>query len=123
LALAAKFPRYRKGNENRGNPEIEILNDLEWNASRQFSLAVLAASLVSYHFIEHDASILIIPVVTALASLSTSREAAAVAVFVGMLAGLAPEYGFLGAVPVVILFWTEIRNPHFLKDARSGVPA
>jgi hypothetical protein len=123
LALAAKFPKYRKGNENRDNREIEILNDLEWNVSRQFSLAVLAASLVSYHFIEHDASILIIPVVAALASLSTSRGAAAVAVFVGMLAGLAPEYGFLGAVPVVILFWTEIRNPHFFKDARSGVPA
>jgi hypothetical protein len=78
--------------------------------------------LVSYHFIEHDASILIIPVVVALASLSTWRGAAAVAVFVGMLAGLAPQYGFLGAVPVIILFLTDMGTP-FLEDSQSGAAA
>jgi hypothetical protein len=110
LGLATrKIPNSRKITENCGT-------------SSQFSLSVLTASLVSYHFIEHDASILIIPVVVALASLSTWRGAAAVAVFVGMLAGLAPQYGFLGAVPVIILFLTEMGTP-FFKNSQSGAAA
>jgi Glycosyltransferase family 87 len=122
LALAAKVPHSRKVCETRGTPdpptstkpgqacsasEFDILKP-EWDSSRQFSLAVLAASLVSYHFIEHDASILIIPVATALASLSTWRGAAAAAVIVGTLAGTAPDYAFFGAVPVLALFITEL---------------
>ena len=84
-----------------------------------FQMAVLAASLVSYHFIEHDASILIIPVVGALASLSAWAGAAGVAVFVGMLAGLAPEYAFLGALPVVLLFLLGIRDANFSQPRRE----
>jgi hypothetical protein len=84
-----------------------------------FSLAVLAASLVSYHFIEHDASILVIPVVVALASLSAWRGAAAVAVFVGTLAGLAPQWAFLAAVPMLVLFGMEMRRPHFLRNRKE----
>ena len=87
-----------------------------------FPIAVLAASLVSYHFIEHDASILIIPVIAALASLSVWSGAAAVGVFVGVLAGLAPQYAFLGALPVVVLFLVEIKEARQRRELalRSG---
>jgi hypothetical protein len=85
-----------------------------------FSLAVLAASLVSYHFIEHDASILVIPVVVALASLSAWRGAAAVAVFVGTLTGLAPQWAFLAAVPMLVLFGMEMGRPHFSRNRQRS---
>ena len=91
----------------------------KWANSGQFPIAVVAASLVSYHFIEHDASILIIPVVAALASFSTRYGAAAVGVFVGMLAGLAPEYAFLGALPVVVLFLVGIKECEFPQQRRE----
>jgi len=91
----------------------------KWASPGQFSLAVLAASLVSYHFIEHDASILIIPVVVALASLTAWSGAAAVGMFVGMLAGLAPEYAFLGALPVVLFFLVGIKNANFSQPRRE----
>jgi hypothetical protein len=108
LVLTAKFRRFR----NEGvsfrlrSGAAGTVNNVDVNS--QFSLAVLAASLVSYHFIEHDASILIIPVVVALASLSAWRGAAAVLVVLGTLAGLSPQYGFLGAVPVLGLFVVEL---------------
>ena len=88
-----------------------------------FSIAVLAAALVSYHFIEHDASILIVPVIIALASLSTWRGAAAVAVVIGMLAGLAPQYAFLGAVPIVALFVIEVAERRLLKSSATLRPS
>lgn len=89
---------------------------LEWrkkvengdDRSELFSLAVLAAALVSYHFIEHDASILIIPALLSLNSLSGWRGGAAVAVVVGTLAGVDPQYAFFAALPILALFVVEL---------------
>jgi hypothetical protein len=115
LAVAGcTIPAFRKNGET-----LRLRSGRARSSPQKFSLAVLAAALMSYHFNEHDASILIIPVVVALASLSTWSGAAAVAVVVGTLAGLSPEWGFLGAVPVIILFATEIRNPHFSQQQRE----
>ena len=114
LVVATKFPRTRSGSEISGAP-----NNKNMGTINQFSLAVLAASLVSYHFNEHDASILIIPVVVALASFSIRREAAAVGIVLGMLAGLAPKYGFVGTVPVLALFAIELQEYNAHKTGKK----
>ena len=67
-------------------------------------LAILASALVSYHFLCHDASILIIPLVTALSSKSAPIAAAAALLLVVPFAAVVPPYGYLAAIPLLALF-------------------
>jgi hypothetical protein len=67
-------------------------------------LAITAGSLVSYHFLCHDASILIIPLATALGSRSAWSGAAAVLLLLAPIASVIPSYGYLAAIPLIALF-------------------
>ena len=67
-------------------------------------LAIMAGSLVSYHFLCHDASILIIPLATALGSRSAWSGAAAVLLLLAPFASVIPSYGYLAAIPLIALF-------------------
>jgi hypothetical protein len=88
-----------------------------WAAAKQrpsLSLAVTAASLVSYHFLPHDASILIIPIVLALSSSCISAGSVAVILFLApMLEALSMimmrGFGFFVAIPLLALFILTIR--------------
>jgi hypothetical protein len=76
-------------------------------AARQrpsLQVAIMASSLVSYHFLSHDATILIIPLVAALSSRSVWRGAAAVLLVVVSFVAVIPQAGFLGAIPLLALF-------------------
>jgi Glycosyltransferase family 87 len=67
-------------------------------------LAIAAASLASYHFIIHDASILIIVIAVALCSGSIWQGAAAMLLLVAPLCGVFPIYDYLAAIPLLGLF-------------------
>jgi glycosyl transferase family 87 len=67
-------------------------------------LAIAAASLVSYHFIVHDASILIIAIAVALCSPSIWEGAAAGLLLVTSLVAIIPIYDYLIAIPLLGLF-------------------
>jgi hypothetical protein len=67
-------------------------------------MAIMAGSLVSYHFLCHDASILIIPLATALGSRSAWSGAAAVLLLLAPIASVIPSYGYLAAIPLIALF-------------------
>jgi hypothetical protein len=67
-------------------------------------LAIAAASLVSYHFLVHDASILIIVIAAALCSESVWVGAAAVLLLIAPLCAIVPFYGHLVAIPLLGLF-------------------
>ena len=67
-------------------------------------LAIAAASLVSYHFIVHDASILIIVIAVALCSRSIWKGAAAALLLVASLCAIIPIYDYLVAIPLLGLF-------------------
>src|SRR5713226_6280407 len=54
-------------------------------------LAIMASSLVSYHFLCHDGSVLLIPLAAALSSYSVREDAAAVSF---PFAVVIPQYGF-----------------------------
>lgn len=79
-------------------------------------LAILAGSLVSYHFLCHDASILIIPLVTALSSRSACDGAAAVLLLFAPLASVIPIYGYLASIPLVALFVLSSSNRVSTKE-------
>ena len=67
-------------------------------------LAIAAASLVSYHLIVHDASILIIVVAAALCSRSIRSGGFAVLLLITPISAVIPVYGYLAAVPLLGLF-------------------
>ncbi len=67
-------------------------------------LAIAAGSLVSYHFIVHDASVLIIVIAAALCSGSAWVGTAAVLLLIGPLCAIVPFYGYLAAIPLLGLF-------------------
>jgi hypothetical protein len=67
-------------------------------------LAIAAASLVSYHFIVHDASILIIVIAGALCSGLVWNGAIAILLLVAPLCGMIPDHGYLAAIPLLGLF-------------------
>lgn len=75
-------------------------------------LAIVAASLVSYHFIAHDATILMIPIAMTLSTESRWRALAGIAVLIGSLVGLLPDYAYLACLPIFALFlaFTVDRN-------------
>jgi hypothetical protein len=67
-------------------------------------LAITAASLVSYHLIDHDASILIIVIAAALCSGSVWKGVVAAALLVAPLCATIPPWGYLAAIPLLGLF-------------------
>jgi hypothetical protein len=67
-------------------------------------LAIAAGSLVSYHFIVHDASVLIIVIAAALCSGSAWVGTAAVLLLIAPLCAIVPAYGNLAAIPLLGLF-------------------
>jgi hypothetical protein len=76
-------------------------------AARQrpsFPLAIATASLVSYHFLSHDASILIIVLGAALCSGSVWMGAASVVLLLAPLTSIVPAYGYLAAIPLLGIF-------------------
>jgi hypothetical protein len=67
-------------------------------------LAIAAASLASYHFIVHDASILIIVIAGAFCSGLVWNGAIAILLLVAPLWGMIPDHGYLAAIPLLGLF-------------------
>jgi hypothetical protein len=67
-------------------------------------LAIVAASLVSYNFIVHDASILVIAIAAALCSGSVWQGASSVLLLIAPLCAIIPAYGYLAAIPLLGLF-------------------
>jgi hypothetical protein len=74
------------------------------------TLAVAAASLVSYHFIVHDASILIIPIAAGFCSESAWTGASAVLLLIAPFCAIVPAYGYLAAIPLLGLFLLMLRE-------------
>lgn len=73
-------------------------------------LAIAAASLVSYHFIVHDASILIIVIAAALCSRLVWNAAVAVLLLIAPLCAVIPIYDYLAAIPLLGLFLLMLRR-------------
>jgi hypothetical protein len=67
-------------------------------------LAIAAASLVSYHFIDHDAALLIILIASALCSASKWHSVAAIVLLLAPLCAITHIYGYLAAIPLLALF-------------------
>jgi glycosyl transferase family 87 len=67
-------------------------------------LAIAAASLVSYHFIVHDASILVIVIAAALCSESVWQGAVAALLLIAPFCAINHIYGYLAAIPLLGLF-------------------
>ncbi len=67
-------------------------------------LAIAAASLASYHFIVHDASILIIVIAGALCSGLVWNGAVAILLLIAPLCAMIPDHGYLAAIPLLGLF-------------------
>lgn len=77
--------------------------------------AIVAASLVSYHFVAHDASIWIIPIFFALNGRSRWQAFWALCMLFSPLASFLPwngDYGYLAAIPLLGLFVTMIIEYH-----------
>jgi len=76
-------------------------------------LAIIVASLVSYHFLAHDASIWIIPIFAALCGASVSEGLLAVAMLIGPFAAIFVAEGihshaYLGGIPLLGLFLLKL---------------
>lgn len=83
-------------------------------AARQrtsLQLAIMASSLVSYHLLCHDASILIIPLAMALCSESVWRGAVAALLLLAPFAAMIAQYGYLAAMPLLALFVLSVSSP------------
>ena len=86
-------------------------------------LAIAAGSLVSYHFIAHDASILIIVIEVALCSGSVRPGAVAVLLLIAPLCAIVPAYGYLAAIPLLVLFVLMLgRDPESSEFTASEAP-
>jgi hypothetical protein len=84
-----------------------------WLAARRrasLELAIAAAALASYHFLPHDASVLIIVIAAALCSGSVWNGVVAVLLLLTPLCAVIPEYGYLAAIPLLGLFLLMLRR-------------
>jgi glycosyl transferase family 87 len=86
-------------------------------------LAITAGSLVSYHFIAHDASILIIVIAAALCSASVRNAVLAVLLLIAPLCAIIPVYGYLAAIPLIGLFLSMLATPSTNMVASEVSPA
>ena len=71
-------------------------------------LAIIVASLVSYHFIAHDATIWLIPIWFALRGPFFAQGLLAVAMAISTFSSLLPwngNYGFIASIPLVCFFF------------------
>jgi hypothetical protein len=75
-------------------------------------MKITAPSLVSYHLLCHDASILIIPIVATLCSQSLWSGAVAALLLVASLATVISEYGYLAARPLLAPFVLSLAPAH-----------
>jgi hypothetical protein len=82
--------------------------------SAQWPLAILVASLASYHFLAHDASLLLIPV----ALLFETSWALTVMVPLSLIV-LSTSYGFLLAIPMLVFTVTQLVRTPGSDAARS----
>jgi hypothetical protein len=83
-------------------------------------LAIMAGALVSYHFLCHDASILIIPLSAALCSRSVWNGAAAALLLIIPIAAVIPQYGYVAAIPLLALFVLSVSSAD-LRVSLAGV--
>jgi hypothetical protein len=91
-------------------------------AARQktsLSIAILVASLVSYHFLCHDASILLLPVAAALSSSSLRNGIIGLLLLLTPFSTVSPGYGYLSAIPALMLLFllrSETDGPKELQS-------
>ena len=83
-------------------------------------LAIAAGSLVSYHLIDHDASILIIVIAAALCSGSVWNGAVAILLLIAPLCAITHVYGYLAAIPLLGLFLLMLRRQPERSDLPTG---
>jgi hypothetical protein len=85
-------------------------------------LAIVATALVSYHLNVQDASTLIIPIGLCLCSDSIWAALAAVAVLIVPITAIMPLYAYLGAVPILALFFTSYLNQEIYEMHERVIP-
>jgi Glycosyltransferase family 87 len=83
-------------------------------------LAIAAASLVSYHFIVHDASVLIIVIAAALCSGSVWNAAIAVLLLIAPFCAVIPIYAYLASIPLLGLFLLMLRRVSEPSEFTAG---
>jgi hypothetical protein len=83
-------------------------------------LAIAAASLVSYHLIAHDASILVIVIAAALCSGSVWQGAFSVLLMIAPWCAIIPAYGYLAAIPLLGLFLLMLEGSLTWLKAQIG---
>jgi hypothetical protein len=83
-------------------------------------LAIAAAALASYHFLPHDASVLIIVIAAALCSGSVWNGVVAVLLLLMPLCAVIPEYGYLAAIPLLGLFLLMLQRLPERRDFPPG---
>jgi len=71
-------------------------------------LAIITAALVSYHLNAPDATVLLIPIGTCLCSDSVLAALAAAAALMVPVIAINPFYGFIGAIPILGLFFVYV---------------
>jgi hypothetical protein len=76
-------------------------------------LAVLAAALVSYHLNAPDAVVLLIPIGLFLCSNSVPATLAGIAALIAPSVAIWPLYGFIGAIPILMLFIFYLSDSEF----------
>ncbi len=84
-------------------------------------LAIAAGSLVSYHFIVHDAAILIIVIAAALCSGLVWNGTVAILLLTAPLCAMIPDHGYLAAIPLWGLFLLMVGNVSQPSDGHSVV--
>jgi len=85
-------------------------------------LAIVATALVSYHLNAQDASMLIIPIGLCLCSDSVWAALAAIALLIVPITAIFPLYAYLGAIPILALFFISSIKPE-VYQIHDGVPA
>ena len=83
-------------------------------------LATTAASLVSYHFFAHDASVLILPMAVALCAGTVWVAAAAALLLIASLSAIILAHGYLGAIPLLVFYLAMLRKtPPLMPDRQE----
>ena len=85
------------------------------------ALAIIASSLVSYHFLAHDASIWLIPILLSLAGTSVVEAAFAAAMLVFPLTAVfitegIHSHAYLGAIPLLGLFTAKVLHAREIEN-------
>lgn len=73
-------------------------------------LAITTSALISYHFIVHDASILILPLALALCTRDIWLVTISILLLITPFSALIPQYGYLSAVPLLAFFIASLAH-------------